>query len=79
MLAVHVRQQAPQREVNIAFARPGFQTVVRGHNAVAQTINHVFEHVGGNDAIAHQVLLTRYPHGCHVFASLRWHAAIGCS
>jgi len=41
--------------------------------------NHVVEHLRGNDAIVQQLLLTRGPHGSHLFASSRWHADIGCS
>ena len=37
------------------------------------------EHVRGNDAIVQQLLLTRGPHGSHLFASLQWHADSGCS
>jgi len=52
MLAVQVGQQALEVEMHIAFARLGLQTLLIGHHEVAQTINHMLEHVGGNDAIA---------------------------
>src|SRR5712692_9728515 len=57
----------------------GFQTVLIGRHEVAQTVHHVVEHVGGNGAIAQQFLLTLCPDGCHLFASLEWHAEVECS
>jgi hypothetical protein len=63
----------------MALTRLGFQTVLIGRNDVAQAVNQVCEHVRRNDTSPQQVLVTRCPHGCHVFASWRWHTAMGCS
>ena len=63
----------------MALAGLGLQTVLVGYDEVAQTVHHVVEHVRGHDAITQQFLLTRGPHGSHLFASLKWHADIGCS
>jgi hypothetical protein len=68
--ALHVRQQARQVAVAMALTRLGFQTVLRGRNDVAQAVNQGCEHVRRNDTSLQQVLVTRCPYGCHVFASL---------
>ena len=74
-----MKQQARQGAVDRARTRLGFQTVWIGRNDVAQAVNQVCEHVRRNDTSPQQVPVTRCPHGCNVFASLRWHTAMGCS
>src|SRR5882724_5372715 len=77
--AFQVRQQARQGAVAMALTRLGFQIVLRGRNDVAPAVNQVCAHVRRNNTCPEQVLVTRCPHGGHVFASLRWHTAMGCS
>src|SRR5215475_16216747 len=79
IFAWQVGQQPLQVEVHIALVRLSLQTVLIGHREVAQAVHHVCEYVKGNEAIVQQLLLTRGPHGSHLFASLEWHADIGCS
>ena len=74
-----MRQQARQVAVDMALTRLGFQTVLIGRNDVAQAVNQVCEHVRRNDTSPQQVLVAQCPHGCHGFASWRWHTAMGCS
>src|SRR4029434_2113216 len=49
-----------------------------GHDEIAQTAHYVVEHVGGNDAVTKQCLLSLCPRRCHLFASSHWHADVGC-
>src|SRR4029434_9524229 len=49
-----------------------------GHDEIAQTAHYVVEHVGGNDAVTQQCLLSLCPRRCHLFASSQWHADAGC-
>jgi hypothetical protein len=46
-----VGQQPLEVEVHVALASLGLQRVLIGHNEIAQTIHHVLEDVGGNDAV----------------------------
>jgi len=74
ILAVQMGQETCQVEVDIALAGLGLESVLIGHDEIAQTINHVMEHVGGNDAVTQQFLLSLCPRRCHLFASSNWHA-----
>jgi hypothetical protein len=69
ILAVQVGQEARQIEVHMAFAGLGLKSSLIGHHEIAQTVHHVAEHVGGNDAVIQQCLLPQCPHRCHLFAS----------
>jgi len=68
--AFQVRQQAHQVAVDMALTRLSFQIVLIGRNDVPQAVNQVCEHVRRNNTSPQQVLVTRCPHGGHVFASL---------
>jgi hypothetical protein len=46
-----VGQETLEVEVYIALTGLGLQSVLIGHDEIAQTVHHVLEHVGGNDAI----------------------------
>src|SRR2546428_4658168 len=50
-----------------------------GHNEPAETVYDGVEYLGGNETVAQQCLLPLRPRGCHLFASLHWHADVGCS
>ena len=78
ILAVQVGQETCQVEVHIAFAGLGLKGVLIGHHEVAQAVNQVVEHVGGNDAVTQQCLLTLCPRRCHLFASSTGHIDTGC-
>jgi hypothetical protein len=47
----------------------GLERLLIGHDALAQTLHHLMEDVGGNETIAQQFLSPLCPHGCHLFAS----------
>src|SRR5712691_12567906 len=79
MLAVQMRQEACQIEVHMAFASLGLKSSLIGHHEIAQTVHHMVEHVGGNDAVMQQFLLPQCPRRCHLFASSKRHADTGCS
>jgi hypothetical protein len=52
--------------------------VLIGHREVAQTVHHVVEDIGGNDAITPSCFLPLCPRRGHLFASSPWHADTGC-
>jgi hypothetical protein len=45
-----VGQETCQVEGYVAFAGFGLQSVLVGHHEIAQTVDHVVEHVRGNNA-----------------------------
>ena len=51
ILAWQVGQQPLEVEVHVALAGLGLQSTLIGRNEIAQTVHHVMEHVGGNDAV----------------------------
>ena len=51
ILAWHVGQQPLEVQVDIALAGLGLKRVLIGHDELAQTIHHVVEDIGGNDAV----------------------------
>jgi hypothetical protein len=50
ILAGHMGQETCQVEVDITLAGLSLERVLIGHDEIAQTVHHVMEHVGGNDA-----------------------------
>src|SRR5215510_7797937 len=54
------------------------QSVLIGHDELAQTLHHLMEDVGGNDTIAQDFLSPLCPHGVHLFASSPWPVNTGC-
>jgi len=56
----------------------GLQSLLIGHAELTQTIYHLREDVGGNKTIAQHFFSPLCPRGCHLFASLQWHADGGC-
>jgi hypothetical protein len=51
ILAWQVGQQPLEVQVDITLTGFGFQSVLIGHYELAQTIHHVVEDIGGNDAV----------------------------
>src|SRR6266446_5805070 len=54
-------QQPLEVEVHVALAGLGLQSVLIGCHELAQTVHHVMEHVGRNDTVTQQFLLTLCP------------------
>jgi hypothetical protein len=79
ILATQVGQEAREVEGHRALADLGLKSMLVRHNEIAQTIHHEVEHVRGNDAVTQQCFSPLGPHGCHLFASLEWHADRGYS
>src|SRR6266567_3450935 len=79
ILAAQVGSQAFQVERHMALADLGLKRLLLGHHEITQTLHHLMEHVGGNDAITPQCFSPLGPRGCHLFASLEWHTDRGCS
>src|SRR5215813_1688067 len=79
ILAWQVGQQPLEVEVHVALAGLSLESMLIRHHEVAQTVHHVVEHIGENDAITQQCLLPLCPRRCHLFASSPWHANLGCS
>ena len=63
----------------MALADLGLKRLLLGHHEITQTLHHLMEHVGGNDAVTQQCFSPLGPRGCHLFASLEWHADMECS
>jgi len=63
----------------MALADLGLKRMLVWHNEIAQAVYHLMEHVGGHDAVTQQCFSPLGPRGCHLFASLAWHADRGCS
>jgi hypothetical protein len=78
ILAWHMGQQPLEVEVHVALAGLGLQSVLIGCHELAQTVHHVMEHVGGNDTVTQQFLLTLCPRRCHLFASSQGHIDTRC-
>ena len=53
ILARQVGQQPLEVEVDVALAGLGLQCLLIGHHERAQTVDHLMEHVGGHQTIAH--------------------------
>ena len=76
ILAGQVGQQPLEVEVHVALAGLGLQSVLIGHDELAQTIHHLIEDVGGDETIAQQFLSPLCPHGVifsppHIGLSIR--------
>src|SRR5713226_4499465 len=69
ILTLQMGQQPLEVEVHVAPAGLGLQSVLIGHDELAQTIHHLIEDVGGDDTIAQDFLAPLCPHGVHLFAS----------
>jgi hypothetical protein len=78
ILPGQVGQQSLEIEMHVALASLSLQRVLIGHDELAETVDHGDEHVGGNDAVPQQFFSPLCPRGCHLFASLQWHADGGC-
>ena len=78
IFAWQVSQQPLDVEMHIALTGLGLESMLIGHDAIAQTVHHVSEDVRGNDAITQQFLLTLCPRRCHLFASSQGHINTGC-
>src|SRR5262245_40390067 len=78
ILAWQVRQQSLEVEMHVALASLGLQNTLIGHHELAESVDHVVEHVRGNDAVVQQCLSPQCPHGCHFFAPSTWLLYIGC-
>src|SRR5437762_9824842 len=63
----------------MALADLGLKRMLVWHHEIAQAVYHLMEHVGGHDAVTQQCFSPLGPRGCHLFASLAWHADRGCS
>src|SRR6266481_51276 len=57
----------------------GLQRLLIGHDECGQTVDHGVEDVGGNDAVAEQLLSPLCPRQCHLFASWMCPAKVGVS
>jgi hypothetical protein len=71
-------QQPLEVEVNMAPTGLGLQSVLIGHDELAQTLHHLMEDIGGNDTIAQDFLSPLCPHSVHLFASSPWPVNTGC-
>jgi hypothetical protein len=69
ILAGQVGQQPLEGEMHVALAGLRLQSVLIGHDELAQTVHHLLEHVGGHHTIAQQFLSPLCPCRCHLFAS----------
>jgi hypothetical protein len=67
ILAWHMRQEP--LEVEVHGVRVDLDRLLIGQDKLAQTLHHLMEDVGGDEAIAQQFLSPLCPHGCHLFAS----------
>jgi hypothetical protein len=77
ILAIQMSQETGQVEEDIALAGLGGESMLIGHGEIAQTVHHVVEHVGGNDAVTQQFRLPLCPRRDHLFASTKWYVATG--
>jgi hypothetical protein len=65
--------------VDMVPAGLGLQGVLVRHDKIAQAVDHGIKHIGGNDTVAQQFFFALCLRRCHLFASLDWHADVGCS
>src|SRR5713101_9762330 len=78
ILPGQVGQQSLEVEVHVALAGRGLKSLLIGHDELVQTIHHLSEDVGGDDAIAQYCLSPLCPHGVHLFASSHCPVDTGC-
>ena len=78
IFAGQVRQEPLEVEVHVALAGLGLQRVLVGHHERAESVQHLMEHVGGDETFAPQVLSPLRPHSAHLFASSHWPVDTGC-
>src|SRR5499433_3882675 len=78
ILPLQMGQHPLEVEVNMAPAGLGLQSVLIGHDELAQTLHHLREDVGGDDTIAQDFLSPLCPHGVHLFASSHCPVNTGC-
>jgi hypothetical protein len=64
--------------VHVAPVDLGLQSVLIGHDELAQTIHHLREDVGGDETIVPYFLSPLCPHGVHLFASSHCPVDTGC-
>src|SRR4030095_9696042 len=72
MLAIQRAREASQIARHMGLASLGLQSLLRGHDARAQTLHHGAEHVGRNAAVPPSCFLALCPRPWHRFASSPW-------
>src|SRR5439155_22700486 len=78
ILPGQVGQQSLEIEVHVALAGLGLKNMLIGHDELVQTIHHLMEDVGGDNAITQYCLSPLGPHGVHLFASSHCPVDTGC-
>ncbi len=77
IFVLEVGQQSLEVEVYVVLAGLGLQSLLIGHDELAQPVDHGEEDVRGHETITQQFLSPQCPHGAHLFASLEWPAQQG--
>ena len=78
ILVLQVGQETRQIAMHMLLAGLGLKSLLIGHDEIAETVYHGVEHLGGNDAVTQQFLLTLCPRRCHLFASSHCPVDTGC-
>ena len=77
ILPIQIGQQSLEVEVHVAPADLGLQSVLIGHDELAQTMHHLRKDVGGDETIVPYFLSPLGPHRVHLFASSHCPVDIG--
>src|SRR5437763_28585 len=78
ILPGQVGQQSLEVEVHVALAGLGLKSLLIGHDELVETIHHLMEDIGVDNAIAQYCLSPLCPHGVHLFASSHCPVDTGC-
>jgi hypothetical protein len=73
-----IGQQSLEVQVHVAPADLGLQSVLIGHDELAQTMHHLRKDVGGNETIVPYFLSPLCPHKVRLFASSHYPVDMGC-